>query len=68
MNIVTNGLARAMENDRDYHVVRKVVDKYMRDFVTSIFLIKAAERKIKEVEIRTKKNLTTLKRSHSQID
>lgn len=49
MNIVTNGLARAMENDKDYHVIRKVVDKYMRDFVTSIFLIKAAERKIKEV-------------------
>ena len=68
MNIVTNGLARAMENGRDYHVVRKVVDKYMRDFVTSIFLIKAAERKIKEVEIKAKKNLSTLKRSHSQID
>lgn len=49
MNIVTNGLARAMENDTNYSLIRNIVDKYMRDFVTSIFLIKAAERKIKEV-------------------
>ena len=49
MNIVTNGLSRALENSstEKYKIIRKIVNKQMRDYITSIYLVKAAERRVK---------------------
>jgi hypothetical protein len=47
-----------MENTPDrYKHVSKVARKYLRNYITSIFLIKGAERKIKEMEIQVKKSI-----------
>jgi hypothetical protein len=43
MSIVCNGLLRAIDNYSDrYKTIRKIVNKYMRDYITSIYLVKAA--------------------------
>jgi hypothetical protein len=53
---MVSGLKRALENDTErYGHVSKVARKYMRTYVTSIFLIKGAERKIKEMEMQVKR-------------
>lgn len=52
-----------MENTPDrYKHVSKVARKYLRNYITSIFLIKGAERKIKEMEIQVKKNIDLVNR------
>jgi hypothetical protein len=53
---MVSGLKRALENDSErYRHISKVARKYMRVYVTSIFLIKGAERKIKEMEMQVKR-------------
>jgi hypothetical protein len=49
MGIVTTGIRRVIENENEKRVkiVKKVVNKMVRDYVTSIYLVKAAERRIK---------------------
>ncbi|CAM6000900.1 unnamed protein product [Sphagnum balticum] len=47
-----------MENypDRYAHISR-LARKHIRNYITSIFLVKGAERKIKEMEILTRRTL-----------
>ncbi len=58
MGIVVSGVRRAIENEEDKRVkvLKKVVNKMVRDYVTSIYLVKAAERRIKEVEFKIYRN------------
>jgi hypothetical protein len=58
---MVSGLKRALENDNErYGHVSKVVRKYMRTYVTSIFLIKGAERKIREMEMQVKREADSI--------
>lgn len=57
---MVDGLRRAFENMPDsYRQINKIAKKYMRDYVPSIFLLKKAERKIKEMEIQSRKGPET---------
>jgi len=58
-----NGLGRAIDNTPDkFKTLRKIAQKYLRDYITSIYSIKAAEKKIKETEINALKRNDSLKR------
>ena len=55
--IVVDGLRRALELVPDRYVhVSKVTRKIMREYLGSIFLVKTAERKIKEMEMQEKRS------------
>lgn len=63
MGILVDGLRRAFENVPDsYRQINKIAKKYLRDYVLSIFLLKKAEKKIKEMEIQSRKEPETYKR------
>ena len=52
------GLKKAYEcvSNAEYRGIKKRVNNQMRNYILSIYLIKGAERKIKEQEIELKKN------------
>lgn len=57
LSIIVDGLRRAIENGvENYKQVNKISKKYLRDYIPSIYLLKKAEKKIKEMEIQTNKN------------
>lgn len=63
LGILVDGLRRAFENVPDsYRQINKIAKKYLRDYVPSIFLLKKAEKKIKEMEIQSRKEPETSKR------
>jgi hypothetical protein len=48
MSLVSIGLKRTLENTPErYELVSKVAKKCIRNYISSIYLVKAAERKIK---------------------
>lgn len=51
------GLKKAYEtlSEKEYKRVKKVANFHMRSYIFSIYLIKGAERKIKEQELQLKK-------------
>jgi hypothetical protein len=56
LSIIVDGLKRALENSPEsYKQINKIAKKYLRDYVPSIYLLKKAEKKIKEMEILSKK-------------
>jgi lysyl-tRNA synthetase class I len=57
--IVVDGLRRAMQNSpQDYRQIAKIARKYLRDYVPSIYLLKKAEKKIREMEMATRREET----------
>jgi hypothetical protein len=69
MYVLSSGLRRAMENTPErYELIQKVALKNLRVYVNSIYLVKGAEKKIKEIEIEFKKKGTDPhKRSHQDM-
>ncbi len=56
MAVLCNGLARAFDNAPEkYKSLKKIAQKYLRDYITSIYSIKAAEKRIKETELQAQK-------------
>ena len=54
--ILVNGLSRALETVPDrYAHISKLSRKIMREYVGSIYSVKTAERKIKEMEMRQRR-------------
>jgi hypothetical protein len=61
--IVVEGLRRALQNaPEEYRQVGKVARKYLRDYVPSIYLLKKAEKKIREMEMEARRESTGGKR------
>ena len=69
LGILVDGLRRAFENaPESYRQINKIAKKYLRDYVPSIFLLKKAEKKIKEMEIHSRKEPETNKRTSEPIE
>jgi hypothetical protein len=58
VGIICNGLGRAFDNTPEkYKSLKKIVQKYLRDYIVSIYSIKASEKRIKESELQAHKRV-----------
>lgn len=63
LGIAVDGLRRALQNNpQEYRQIGKIVRKYLRDYVPSIYLLKKAEKKIREMEMAVRRGEESGKR------
>ena len=63
MSVAIEGLRRAYLNlPDDYRQLAKIVRKHLRDYIPSIYLLKRAEKRIREMEMAVRKEGTGGKR------